>query len=365
MKTEEKYITVNLGERSYPIYIGVDNLTTLPQKLIELELVEPAVIISNPEVLSLYRDKIEVSFSESKLQADFIEVPSGEESKTCQKAIELIDKLIDLKADRLKPVIAFGGGVIGDLVGFVAATYMRGVPYIQVPTTLLAQVDSSVGGKVAVNHREAKNIIGSFYQPKFVLSDVQTLNTLPDRDYSCGLAETIKYSLIADDDFIGYLENNIDGLKNKNGAVLAEVVKRCCRIKAKIVEEDERDLNIRAVLNLGHTIGHAIESQTHFAEYFHGEAVAIGMIGSAYISKELGYLDDGFIERLKVLIKKAGLPDKVKNAKVNDIIDGIKLDKKVVAGEPRFVLLKKPGETVVEPVDQKIVRKAVEGIVDG
>lgn len=362
---KEQYIKVNLGERTYPIYIGVDNLSTTGQKLSENGLTEPSVVISNPEVLKIYKHILESSFKESGLEAHFIEVPSGEESKTIEMAISLIENLIKLKADRLTPVISLGGGVIGDLAGYVAATYMRGVPYIQVPTTLLAQLDSSVGGKVAVNYHDGKNIIGFFYQPKFVLADVSTLNSLSKRDYACGLAEGIKYSLIADGNFLDFIEENIDGLIEREGNVLAEVVKRCCRIKAKIVEEDERDMNLRAVLNLGHTVGHSIEGSSHFVEYLHGEAVSIGLIACAHISLELGYIDNALVERIENIINKAGLPTSVKHVSVDDIINGIKLDKKVVAGEPRFVLLKKPGETVVEPVASEVVKKAVERIIDG
>jgi 3-dehydroquinate synthase len=361
----EKFITVNLGDRSYPIYIGAGNLMTLAEKLNNFKLKERPVVISNPEVLELYKNKIDEAFENAGSKVDYVEVPSGEGSKTVEKALALIDKFFDFNVDRQTPVIAVGGGVIGDLAGYVSATFMRGMPYIQVPTTLLAQLDSSVGGKVAVNYHEAKNIIGFFYQPKFVLADVSTLSSLSKRDYACGIAETIKYSLIADNNFLKYMEENIQKLNDRDEEVLIEIVTRCCRIKAKIVEEDERDMNLRGVLNLGHTIGHAIEGKSHFVEYRHGEAVSIGLVASAYISLELGYIDDELVNRIKTLIEKAGLPTKVKDVKIDEIINGFKLDKKVVAGQARFVLLKRPGETVIEPVSPEIVKKAVERVIDG
>ena len=361
----EKQIKVDLADRSYPINIGVDNLLSLPDKLKEFNLTEPSVVITNPEVISIYKEQIVDSLNKAGLETKVIEIISGEESKTIKSALSIIDELIDLNIDRMTPIIAFGGGVIGDLTGYVAATFMRGLPYIQVPTTLLAQLDSSVGGKVAVNRKDTKNIIGSFYQPKFVLADVGTLNTLQKRDYTAGLAETIKYSLIADNNFLEYIEKNIDKLIKRDGEVLAEVVTRCCGIKARIVEADERDQDIRAVLNYGHTIGHVIEGSSHFKDYLHGEAVSIGMVASVYISLYLGYIDESLAERIVNLLQKAGLPTSVEKLSIEDVKKAIIHDKKVVAGEPRFVLLKKLGETVVEPVKFDIVKKAVERITSG
>ncbi|RJQ33109.1 MAG: 3-dehydroquinate synthase [Actinobacteria bacterium] len=362
MEKFEKTIYVSLGDRSYPIHIGVDNLSTIGQKLRLHNFGGRVVIISNPEVLSLYKSTIDKSIISAGLSLEVIEVASGEETKSLDNANDIYEKLLKLNVDRYTPIIAFGGGVVGDLAGFVAATYMRGTPYIQIPTTLLAQVDSSVGGKVAVNHPMAKNIIGCFYQPRFVLADVLSLKSLPEKEYVSGLAEVIKYSFIADNQFLEYLDENIGKLVDKAEDVLIEIVKRCCLIKAKIVEADERDQGLRAVLNLGHTVGHALESLSQYHKYLHGEAIAVGLLASAHISQLKGYIDKSLVEKTKNLLERANLPTKIEGISVNDIIQKMALDKKAISGKVRFVLVKAPGETVVENVESKLVEEALKEI---
>lgn len=364
MKKFEKTIYVSLGDRSYPIHIGIDTLATVGQKLRLHGFSEKAIIVSNPAIIDIYGQKIEESIKEAGIYPRTISVTAGEKSKSFDQANKIYDELIRSKVDRYTPILAFGGGVVGDLAGFISATYMRGIPYIQIPTTLLSQVDSSVGGKVAVNHPKAKNIIGCFYQPRFVLADVTTLKSLPPKEYLSGLAEVIKYAFIADDHFLSYLEENIESLVNKDEEALIEVVKRCCLIKAKVVEADERDQGLRAVLNLGHTVGHAIESLSSYNKYLHGEAVSLGLLASILISQQKGYVQSDLVEKAKQLLMKANLPVKVEGIKVDDIMEKMTLDKKVISGDIRFVLVKSPGETVVENVDGDLVRNAVEQIID-
>ncbi|KKM73342.1 hypothetical protein LCGC14_1411450 [marine sediment metagenome] len=355
----EKTLNVSLGKRSYPLYIGNKNLSTIGEKLRRHELRERATIISNPQIMDLYGDTVKESLKEEKIDSNVILVEAGEESKSLQEASKIYDKLISSKNNRYMPIIALGGGVIGDLAGFIAATYMRGVPYVQVPTTLLAQVDSSVGGKVAVNHPEAKNIIGSFYQPKFVLADMDTLKTLPEREYISGLAEILKYAFISADDFMSFLKANIDPILNKNADILTDVVIRCCRKKAKIVEEDEHDYGLRAVLNFGHTIGHSIEAISKYENFRHGEAVALGLIGAVIVSNIKGYAKDELVDETRNLLKDLKLPSQIENLSLDEIIEHVKLDKKVMEGKIRFVMVKSPGEVIVENVEPEIIMEAL------
>lgn len=355
----EKILHVSLGKRSYPIYVGVNNLETLGQKLKKHDLSARATIISNPQIMELYGETLIDSLKEEGIACKSIIVKAGEEAKSLEQAAEIYDELIRNKNDRFMPLIALGGGVIGDLGGFVASTYMRGVPYVQVPTTLLAQVDSSIGGKVAVNHPEAKNIIGSFYQPRFVLADMATLKSLPEREYLSGISEVAKYAYISADNFLSYLKENSDGILNKRPDILSEIVTRCCRIKAKIVEEDELDYGLRAVLNFGHTIGHSIEAISNYENYLHGEAIAIGMMGAVIVSKMRGYASDTLIEETRQLLTNLKLPTAIDNLVLDDILEHIKLDKKVMEGKIRFVMLKEPGEVIVESVDSKTIMAAL------
>ncbi len=260
--------------------------------------------------------------------------------------------------------MALGGGVVGDITGFLASTYLRGLPYIQVPTTLLAQVDSSVGGKVAVNHPRGKNLIGDFYQPKCVLIDLRVLNTLNKREMRVGISEVIKYGVIKDQNLFKFLENNIDKVKGLNKKSLEEIVFSSCRIKARVVERDEKEKDLRQILNFGHTIGHAIEATSQYKGYKHGEAVAIGMIGSSIIASKKGFVNRGFVERVIGLIKRAGLPTKLKRGNTGGILRAMRLDKKVRDGRVRFVLPKRIGYvTFGNEVSMSLVRKVLMSMI--
>lgn len=349
-------IKVNLGERSYPIYFGSGLLKDFGKTYKRSFKSKRVVVVTNPTVGSLYYNEINDSLQKEGFEVNRIDVPDGEEHKTLTWASKLFDKLIAMKADRQMPLIALGGGVIGDLTGFVAATYLRGVPFIQVPTTLLAQVDSSVGGKTGVNHRRGKNLIGAFYQPNFVYIDVDTLKTLDKRELRAGLAEVIKYGVIKDPKLFKYLEDNIDLLTRTTNhelrtMALLHIVKRSCSIKASVVEADEREAGLRAILNFGHTFGHAVEAVTKYKEYKHGEAVAIGMIYAARLSHETGLCNKNVVERVSNVIKKAGLPTEAPDFPGKNFMKAMEIDKKVIGGELRFVLVEKIGSVRISKVD--------------
>ncbi|GAF81037.1 unnamed protein product, partial [marine sediment metagenome] len=317
------------------------------------------VIITDSTVKSLYGDTLRKSLVSDGFKVTILEVPEGEEQKSLETAGSLYHELSNVHAERTTPILALGGGVIGDLAGFVAATYMRGVPLIQVPTTLLAQVDSSIGGKVAVNHGQLKNKIGVFYQPRLVISDITTLRTLPKTEISDGLAEIIKYAVIVDKELFTYLERNIDQIKSLDEKLLEEVVSKSTKIKAEVIEKDERDFGLRNILNYGHTIGHAIESASDF-KIGHGEAVAIGMLAAGRISNRLGMLDKNELIRLKGVIQRAGLPVKILSLEMEKIIQAIKHDKKILRGKVRFVLAKSIGNVfITDEVSTSLVEQVL------
>ncbi len=296
-------ITVELGDRSYPIVIGSGLLGAFD--LNEYIRGDHCLVVTNETVGPLYKDKLDISLAGTDGPAiQGISLKDGEAYKTLETASKVLDALVDGHATRDTTVIALGGGVVGDIAGFAAACYMRGVGFIQVPTTLLAQVDSSVGGKTGVNHAKGKNLIGAFYQPRIVLIDTDTLQTLPDRELKAGLAEVIKYGAIADVEFLSWLEDNIEALLNKDADALVHAIKRSCELKAQVVAEDEREAGRRAILNFGHTFGHAIEHCLGYGEWLHGEAVAAGMVMAA----ELSRLPVDQVARLTSLITRAGLP---------------------------------------------------------
>lgn len=350
------FIKVNLGERSYPIYFGSAILKDFGKTFKSFFKSKKVVVVTNPTVGRFYSKVISDSLQKEGFEVNRIDVPDGEEYKTLAWASKLFDKLIALKADRQTPLIALGGGVIGDLTGFVAATYLRGVPFVQVPTTLLAQVDSSVGGKTGVNHRKGKNLIGAFYQPKFVYIDVATLKSLDTREMKAGLAEVIKYGVIKDPKLFKYLEDNIGILtlnsKNKiQSSALLHIVKRSCAIKASVVEADEREAGLRAILNFGHTFGHAVEAVTNYKEYKHGEAVAVGMVFASELSHRAGLCSKSVVERVRNIIKRAGLPTEGPDFPRKSFLKAMEIDKKVVGGELRFVLVEGLGKVRIEKVD--------------
>ncbi len=354
-----KTLQLDLGERSYPIYIGSD-LLARPELFLPHIAGQQVLIVSNETVAPLYLEK--VSKSLSGLQVDSLVLPDGEHTKTLHTLNLVFDKLLASRHERSTTLIALGGGVIGDLTGFAAASYQRGVHFIQVPTTLLSQVDSSVGGKTGVNHPLGKNMIGAFYQPQAVIADTQVLETLPIRELRAGLAEVIKYGLIDNLSFLEWLEANLESLLARNQDILAEAVKVSCADKARIVAADEKEGGVRALLNLGHTFGHAIENGLGYGVWLHGEAVATGMVMAADLSARLGYIRWSEAARVKALISRAGLPVvPPATLTTQDYLSLMAVDKKVASGKIRFILMKGLGHTVIESgIDVAVLQQTLE-----
>ncbi|MGH7426181.1 MAG: 3-dehydroquinate synthase [Candidatus Methylomirabilales bacterium] len=352
-------VTVNLRDRSYPIYIGANILPEVGSLARPLDLSGRGALITNPVVGQLYGQQVLSSYERTGIALTLLEVPEGEEFKTLHTAADLYEKLLPLGLDRRSPIVALGGGVIGDLVGYVAATFMRGLPLIQMPTSLLAQVDSSVGGKVGVNLPQAKNMVGAFYQPRFVLSDVSLLSTLPPPEFRAGLAEVVKYGVIADRPFFEWLEDNMTGILEGREEALIHVVKTSCRIKAAIVEQDEKDEGIRGVLNFGHTVGHALEAVTGYGVFRHGEAVAVGMVAAARISCQVGLCSEEVPSRLQALLQRIGLPTALHIQPIT-LKEAIDYDKKIKDSMSYFVLTKDLGSVTVAAVFDPL--KALEGL---
>ncbi|MEY2622393.1 MAG: 3-dehydroquinate synthase, partial [Pseudomonadota bacterium] len=319
-----------------------------------------AVIVSNETVAPLYADDLKAAIAPHYQRVLTLVLPDGEAHKTWQTLQKVFDLLLSEGCDRKTVLFALGGGVIGDLTGFAAACFMRGVPFVQVPTTLLAQVDSSVGGKTAVNHPLGKNMIGAFYQPVRVVCDLSTLKTLPPRELSAGLAEVIKYGPIYDMDFFTWIEAHIDGMRQTDMALLAHAVRRSCEIKADVVGQDERETGLRAILNFGHTFGHAIEAGLGFGTWLHGEAVGCGMVMAARLSQRLGMVDDAFVARLKALIERAGLPVVGPRLGPQSYIEHMRLDKKSEGGQIKFVLIEKPGQVMVRAAPDAQVAEVIQ-----
>lgn len=339
-------LTVNLGDRSYPIHIGTNLLGR--SDLILPFLAQPRVaVVTNTTVAPLYLKTLTQTLQQQDVSVLPIVLPDGEKYKTAESLNQIYDALLQNRCERKTTLIALGGGVIGDLTGYAAATFLRGVPFIQVPTTLLAQVDSSVGGKTGINHPLGKNMIGAFYQPRVVLADTATLDTLPDRELSAGLAEVIKYGLIRDPEFFVWLEQNMDKLLARDKDALAYAIHRSCCNKAEVVAADEREGGVRALLNLGHTFGHAIEAGMGYGNWLHGEAVAGGTVLAADLSHRLGWLSETDVARIRNLLQRAGLPDTAPALGEKVYLDLMGLDKKVEGGKIRFVLLRRIGEGVV------------------
>jgi len=331
-------ITVNFAERSYPIIIAADVLGQLPLHLDEVEFPKRVALVSNPKIYGLYGDIVFNSLQNNGYSVHVINVPDGEEFKTINTLEYIFDELITHNFDRGTGLIALGGGVIGDMVGFAAAVFLRGIPFAQVPTTLLAQVDSSVGGKTAVNHELGKNLIGAFYQPELVLIDVACLETLDSREVSAGLAEVVKYGVIKDYEFFCWLENNVDKLINLNRIALIEAVKTSCQIKADIVEVDEKEGSIRAFLNYGHTFGHAVETLSGYGKWKHGEAVAIGMVVAARIAQQENLCSMEDVGKIESLLVRLNLPVAPPDYSLEDYVSAIQRDKKIRQGSLSLVL---------------------------
>ena len=356
-----KRLEIDLGERSYEILIGQGILAQTGKLLFQAVPTSRVVIITHPRLNRLYGDKINRSLVREKLKVDCIEVPEGEEYKSLEEAEKVFGRLLEVSCDRSSVLVALGGGVIGDITGFIAATFMRGIPFIQVPTTLLAQVDSSVGGKTAVNHRLGKNMIGVFYQPKVVIIDLETLKTLPRDEYRAGLAEVIKYGIIADSELFDYLESQAEKILQMDAACLEHIVKTSCAIKAQVVQRDEKESRHRMILNFGHTLGHAIEALTNYKKYKHGEAIAIGMVYAAKLSRETGRCSDLVFQRLVSLVEKLGLPSRLPDLQADKLIELMRLDKKADNEQIRFIMTKEMGSIeIVDHVSESILRKVLE-----
>ena len=340
-------LSVALGPRAYPIHIG-QGLVRGAGALIAPMLAFPrTVIVSNPVVAAHWLAPLRDSLAAEAIATDVILVPDGEAHKSWASAYDVLTRMLELKVERSTTVLALGGGVVGDLAGFAAAVCQRGMPFVQIPTTLLAQVDSSVGGKTGVNHPRGKNLIGAFHQPRAVVIDTDCLHTLPDRELCAGLAEVIKYGAIRDRGFFDWLEKHLEALLAREAGALAHAIGESCRIKAEIVAADEREEGERAHLNFGHTFGHAIEAGAGYGEWLHGEAVAAGMVMAATLSERLGMIDDADVDRLRSLLRRARLPVAGPLLGVERYLDLMGRDKKVLGGTLRFVLLRSLGNACV------------------
>ena len=337
-------LSVELGSRSYPILIG-------PGLLARADLLSQHVpghdvlLVSNTTVAPLYAAALRSGLGDRRVVEATL--PDGEGHKTLATVSRVLDVLVANRFAREGTVVALGGGVVGDMAGFAAACYQRGIAYVQVPTTLLAQVDSSVGGKTGVNHPGGKNLIGAFHQPSAVIADTETLRTLPPRELRAGLAEVIKYGLISDAELFAWLEQNIEKLLAHDAAALSHIIRRSCEIKAEIVGRDEREQGDRALLNLGHTFGHALESTTGYTKWLHGEAVGAGLLMAATMSREAGLLSADYVGRLRRLLERAGLPTEARDVRADSVLEHMRIDKKVKSGRIRLVLLRSIGVSFV------------------
>ena len=360
MQTISAGISTKSGQYSYPIYIGSNILSKHNLILPHLEQKKVA-IVTNTTVAPLYLKNLISTLEENEIISIPIIIPDGEKYKNWQTLNQIFDTLLANQCERNTTIIALGGGVIGDLAGFAAATYMRGVPFIQIPTTLLAQVDSSIGGKTGINHDLGKNLIGAFYQPRMILADSKTLDTLPKREFISGIAEIIKYGLIRDHVFFEWLEKNMARLLAREHKILDEAIERSCRNKVEVVAADEREHGIRAILNLGHTFGHAIENAMGYGTWLHGEAVAAGTVLAAKLSERMNLIENTEIERINKIFLQAGLPTIVPGLDTEKYLNLMGRDKKVEKGNIRFVLLKSIGNaTVCSDVPTKILTETLD-----
>lgn len=362
-KSTAQTVTIDLGERSYPILIG-PSLLCHEASFSSLPSGGSALIVTNTTVAPLFVDDLRKALQPHFKDVYVVCLPDGESFKTWQTLNLIFDALLAHGCDRKTVLFALGGGVVGDMTGFAASSYMRGIPFVQVPTTLLAQVDSSVGGKTGINHPMGKNMIGAFCQPLLVVSDLSTLTSLPTRELRCGIAEIVKYGPIADHTFLAWLEQNLDQLLQRDPAALAHAVKRSCEIKAWVVGQDERESGLRAILNFGHTFGHAIESGMGYGAWLHGEAVGCGMVMAAELSFRLGLVNADYVNRLRTLIERAGLPvlgpriDPTDNA--GRYLDLMRVDKKSQGGEIRFVVVDGNAHAMLMGAPDALVRQVID-----
>jgi len=346
MTIQERTLEVGLGERSYPIHIGSGTIARAGDVLAR-ERARRAVVVTNDTVAAHWLAPLRASLDARDVQSDVVSIPDGESHKNFATLESVVTRLLELRAERKTMIVALGGGVVGDIAGFAAAVYQRGMPFVQVPTTLLAQVDSSVGGKTGINHPLGKNMIGAFYQPRAVLIDSQCLATLPTREVAAGLAEVVKYGAIRDAAFFAWLESNVDALVARDPVALTHAIYESCRIKAAIVAADEREEGERALLNFGHTFGHAIENAVGYGEWLHGEAVAAGMVIAARVSRRTGRIREDDARRLEALIARAGLPTAAPALGFDRWKTLLARDKKVAAGTIRYVLLDAIGQAAI------------------
>ena len=356
-------LTVNLPQNSYEIAIAPGNLSQLGQQMQQLNLGKKVLLISNPEIFNYYGKTCIKSLETAGFEVCTHLIPAGETYKHLQSIEEVYNTALANRIERSSTLVALGGGVIGDMTGFAAATWLRGVNFVQVPTSLLAMVDASVGGKTGVNHPQGKNLIGAFYQPKLVLIDPTVLKTLPEREFRAGMAEVIKYGVIWDEDLFTKLEqaSNIDSFEKIDPRLLETILIRSCQAKADVVSQDEKESGIRAILNYGHTLGHAVESLTKYQEFVHGEAVAIGMVAAGRIAVQMGLWTKQETQRQDALIRKTGLPTDIPpQLELNDILTTLQSDKKVKAGKVRFVLPTRIGEVIItDQVTGEVIEKAI------
>lgn len=359
LKVKQVSIPVSLNNgRSYQVLVGHGNLDQIGEHLAKRYRNKIAVV-TNPLVWKLHGSVLKNSLVGAGLKPLVIVIPDGERYKNLRWVNFAIRALLKGRFERKDPILAFGGGVIGDLAGMVSGIYLRGTPFIQVPTTLIAQVDSSIGGKTGVNDPSGKNLIGVFHQPDFVWIDTSLLQTLKQRDYVSGLGEVIKYGMIADPNFFEFLENSRDPILNRHPRTVLHMIKRSCQIKANVVSQDEKEAGLRKILNYGHTLGHAIESVTQYRKYRHGEAIAIGMHFAARLGARMKQCPESVVERQRILIESLRLPSKFSNRKLRQIMNSMALDKKVEAGRIFFILPSKIGSVVIKPIDQNVIREAI------
>ena len=364
--TVAERLQIDLGDRSYPILIGpalLDDDATWA----DLPKASTALIVTNTTVDPLYGDRLRAALARRYAKVHTVVLPDGEAHKTWETLNLIFDGLLSHEADRKTVLFALGGGVVGDMTGFAAASYMRGVPFVQVPTTLLSQVDSSVGGKTGINHPLGKNMIGAFYQPQRVVCDLSTLDTLPPREMAAVLAEVIKYGPIADMAFLDWIEAHIDALVARDTAALTHAVRRSCEIKAWVVSQDERESGLRAILNFGHTFGHVIEAGMGYGAWLHGEAVGCGMVMAATLSQRLGLVDAVFVARLTRLVQRAGLPVRAPRLAADNAaryLGLMRVDKKAEAGEIRFVVIDGPGKAVLRGAPDALVAEVIDACTD-
>lgn len=360
-KTGEEILTVHTPPQPYPIYIGA-SLRTLLAQYLGRHCAPQNIIVSNETVAPLYLEHLQAALHACGAAVQTVILPDGEAYKTHETLMQIYTALLQKHIERDAVLFALGGGVIGDMAGFAAATYQRGIRFVQIPTTLLAQVDSSVGGKTGINHPLGKNMIGAFYQPQAVFAAQDVLRTLPEREFAAGMAEVVKYALLGDAAFLVWLEKNIDALNAHNAAALAYAVRHCCAMKAAIVAADEREKGSRALLNLGHTFGHAVETEMGYGNWLHGEAVAAGMVAAARLSAAMGFLENRDVVRIQTLLKRARLPEEPPVFAFAQWLAHMRHDKKVQNGQIRFVVLEQLGKAAVHACnDENLIRQALPG----